>query len=135
MDAKDDKSPGRGYYSEVITELKHPIQFPCGALKRTNLLWQVQTDHYAPVIKSLRPADKRGLLAPAKRWISYDEDRTIVSKLVGRICRALSVVLHLLCPSLSPLILLSRRFKCNTLLSRLCCLEMWLLNVAGGNTW
>lgn len=74
--------PSRGYYSEIITDLKYTEnfkeEFP-GARRKTQLLWQIRTEKHAPVIRMMEPPPKGAFLAPAERWMTFDEDRHIVS--------------------------------------------------------
>nr|XP_022908003.1 dynein heavy chain 1, axonemal-like [Onthophagus taurus] len=69
----------RGYYSEAITDLNTTLKGVTqgGAFKKTKLLWQVRTEHHAPIIRSLHPPKKRNFLAPAERWMCYEEERSL----------------------------------------------------------
>lgn len=73
--------PSRGYYSEILTDLNYtdPIRETyVGARKKTMLIWQVKTEKHAPLIRQLREPDRQTYLAPAERWMTFSEDRTIV---------------------------------------------------------
>ncbi|GJQ83086.1 DNAH1, partial [Trypoxylus dichotomus] len=69
----------RGYYSEAITDLECNIKSKIqnGTFKRTKLLWQVKTEHHAPIIKELEASEKKNFLAPAERWMCYEEEKSI----------------------------------------------------------
>ncbi|KAI4462790.1 dynein heavy chain 1 axonemal-like protein [Holotrichia oblita] len=69
----------RGYYSEAITDLECNIKSKIqnGTFKRTKLLWQVKTEHHAPIIKELGATEKKNFLAPAERWMCYEEEKSI----------------------------------------------------------
>lgn len=74
--------PNRGYYSEIVTDLKYTEKFKeefPGARKKTKLLWQIRTEKHAPVIREMDPPQKGAFLAPAERWMTFEEDRHIVS--------------------------------------------------------
>lgn len=71
----------RGYYSEIITDPKYSEKFKDelpGARKKTKLLWQIRTEKHAPIIRQLVAPQKGAFLAPAERWMTFDEDKHIV---------------------------------------------------------
>lgn len=72
----------RGYYSEAITDLECNIKSKVqnGTFKRTKLLWQVKTEHHAPIIKQLGVHENKNFLAPAERWMCYEEEKSIDPK-------------------------------------------------------
>lgn len=75
--------PARGYYGDIITDLryKHPIKslynIP-GVVKKTKLIWSMQTERHAPIVRYLTPTSKIANLFPAERWMTFEEDKTIV---------------------------------------------------------
>lgn len=73
----------RGYYSELITDPYYSDKFKDelpGARKKTKLLWQICTEKHSPIVRQLAAPQKGVFLAPAERWMTFDEDRHIVSK-------------------------------------------------------
>lgn len=70
----------RGYYSELITDKDSPEKLTNlpGAKRTTNSLWQIKTEKQAPIITKLPKSSKEVFLAPAERWITFEEDRHIV---------------------------------------------------------
>lgn len=73
--------PTRGYYSELLTDLNYtdPLKKNyVGARKKTMLIWQIKTEKHAPLIREIREPDRQTYLAPAERWMTFPEDRTIV---------------------------------------------------------
>lgn len=87
--AEEDHSDRRGYYSETITKKSSDDEEDnedeesksglAGAFRRTKLLWQVRTERHAPIIQQLPPTTKPCFLAPAERWMSYADEKCIVS--------------------------------------------------------
>lgn len=77
------KKTGRGYYAELVTNLNYGDQnkrmYP-GSHRKTCSIWKVKTEQYAPIRVELVPPRKRVVLAPAQRWMAFDEDRDIVNK-------------------------------------------------------
>lgn len=72
----------RGYYSELTTNLKYKDERKAegltGACKRTKLLWQVRTERHAPIVQELTKPTRPSFLAPAERWMCYEEEKHIV---------------------------------------------------------
>ncbi|XP_076227651.1 dynein axonemal heavy chain 1-like [Nomia melanderi] len=72
----------RGYYSEIVTgTTEHPVKpevvLSNIAPKRTKLAWQVLTEHHSARISQLNVQTAYQCLGEAKRWMSFDEDRSI----------------------------------------------------------
>lgn len=93
----------RGYYSESITKKSSSDEdsegdrykdVNPGACKRTKLLWQVRTERHAPVIQELPITLKPCFLAPAERWMTYSDEKCIVSIILSRIT---CVLLYISC--------------------------------------
>lgn len=78
---KKKKTWRRGYYSEVATDLdittENLSEFEA-AFKRPKLLWQVITERHAPVTSDLTTPIKPNFLAPAERWMTYENEKDIV---------------------------------------------------------
>ncbi|KAK7871082.1 hypothetical protein R5R35_007279 [Gryllus longicercus] len=73
---KKKTKPKRGYYSEVIGTSDHPVELQeeFGAPKRRNLTSELETERYAPLLPYwIGPPDRKTFLAPAQRWITFDE--------------------------------------------------------------
>lgn len=74
--------PSRGYYSEIITDPRYSEKFQeefPGARKKTKLLWQIRTEKHAPIIRQMNPPEKGAFLAPAERWMTFEDDKHVVS--------------------------------------------------------
>ncbi|XP_056631499.1 dynein axonemal heavy chain 1-like [Diorhabda sublineata] len=74
--------PTRGYYAELLTDLSYESRIKAitelpGALKNTKLIWQMRTEKHTPIIRSMNPPLRRSFLAPAERWMTFDDDKTI----------------------------------------------------------
>ncbi|CAH0560322.1 unnamed protein product [Brassicogethes aeneus] len=71
----------RGYYSELITcDSDHEegvSENLLGAHRTTNILWQIKTEKHAPIVSKLTRPKREVFLAPAERWITYEEDRHV----------------------------------------------------------
>lgn len=48
--------------------------------RRTKLVWQVRTENHAPAVVNIPLIQRPGCLGAAERWISFPEDRSIVSR-------------------------------------------------------
>ncbi|ENN80563.1 hypothetical protein YQE_03015, partial [Dendroctonus ponderosae] len=74
------KKFGRGYYAELLTNpdytdpLKKIYQ---GVNRKFNFIWQVKTEKYAPILMELVAPQKKVVLAPAKRWMTFEADKDI----------------------------------------------------------
>lgn len=73
----------RGYYSEVVTDLERQTDDDLydgleGAYKRTKLLWKVRTERHTPIISETVKPTRPSFLAPAERWMCYEEEKQIV---------------------------------------------------------
>lgn len=74
--------PTRGYYAEVLADLDFAIKQKkeyAGAHKRTKFIWQIKTEVHAPILRQFTQPDRKAFLAPAERWMTFDEDKRIVS--------------------------------------------------------
>lgn len=49
------------------------------APRRTKLAWQVSTEHHSARVRQLQDQETYNILGEAKRWMSFPEDRSIVS--------------------------------------------------------
>ena len=47
--------------------------------RRTKLAWQVSTEHHSAYVRQLQDQETYNFLGEAKRWMSFPEDRSIVS--------------------------------------------------------
>lgn len=72
----------RDFYSEIITDLNansdSDEEEMVGSTKKANFLWQALTDHQAPTIVKLLPPQEKTNLKNAERWMSFEEDNSIV---------------------------------------------------------
>lgn len=58
----------------------HPrVELHPGAPRRTKLAWQVRTEQHVPSVKNIPYIQRPNTLGAAGRWISFPEDRSIVS--------------------------------------------------------
>ncbi|KOC66286.1 hypothetical protein WH47_07355 [Habropoda laboriosa] len=81
---EEHKVKKRGYYSEIVTGTKkHPVRpeivLLSTAPRRSKLAWQVSTEHHSAHVRQLHDQQIYTFLGQAKRWISFAEDRSIVS--------------------------------------------------------
>ncbi|CAK9825001.1 hypothetical protein ANTRET_LOCUS3086 [Anthophora retusa] len=75
----------RGYYSEIVTGTTEDFTEPelqlSTAPRRSKLAWQVSTEHHSAHVRQLHDEQTYNFLGEAKRWISFAEDRSIVSSI------------------------------------------------------
>nr|CAI5840362.1 unnamed protein product [Callosobruchus analis] len=72
--------PTRGYYAEILTdnEYSDPLKKEyTGAHKKTKLIWQIKTEKHTPMVRQMVTPAKKAFLAPAERWMTFDEDKHI----------------------------------------------------------
>ncbi|XP_023309976.1 dynein heavy chain 1, axonemal-like [Anoplophora glabripennis] len=72
--------PTRGYYAELLADLNYAVKqkkLYIGAHKRTNFLWQIKTEAHAPILRQFVQPERKAFLAPAERWMTFDEDKHI----------------------------------------------------------
>lgn len=69
----------RGYYSELVTDQEDSEPLQTGPAKQTKILWQVKTEEHAPTVVKIGSPKRRCFLAPAERWMCYEEEKNIVS--------------------------------------------------------
>ncbi|KAF5308293.1 hypothetical protein FQR65_LT06286 [Abscondita terminalis] len=77
---KPSKCGRRAYYSEITTDLDFKNSKSSGltgSFKRTKLLWQVRTENHAPIIKKNPEPSRSNFLAPAERWMHFEEEKQI----------------------------------------------------------
>lgn len=79
---KRKREPRRGYYSELTTNLNYvdlnELQGLGGAYKKSKLLWEVRTERHGPVVEEVTKPTRPSFLAPAERWMCYEEEKQIV---------------------------------------------------------
>lgn len=72
----------RGHYSESITDPDYKVPHKnvvfTGVTKRNKLLSQIKTERNCPILRSLLEPRRQVFLAPAERWMSFEEDQRIV---------------------------------------------------------
>ncbi|XP_074037842.1 dynein axonemal heavy chain 1 isoform X2 [Leptinotarsa decemlineata] len=72
--------PTRGYYAELLTDSdvnyrnKYDLN---GAFRKSKLIWQMKTEKHTPIIRQLTAPCRRAFLAPAERWMTFEEDKRI----------------------------------------------------------
>ncbi|KAF5270064.1 hypothetical protein FQA39_LY08476 [Lamprigera yunnana] len=72
--------PRRAYYSEITTDLNYSdpkTEGFSGATKQTKLLWQVCTEVHSPIVKNITRSTRPSFLAPAERWMCFEEEKNI----------------------------------------------------------
>lgn len=75
------KKFGRGYYAELLTnpEYSDPLKKDYqGVYRKLNLIWQVKTERHAPILMDLVAPERKVVLAPAQRWMTFEADKDIV---------------------------------------------------------
>ncbi|XP_072745723.1 dynein axonemal heavy chain 1 [Anoplolepis gracilipes] len=70
------QSRRRGYYSNIIMEAK-TIGFLPTASRKTNLMWQIRTEHHIPIMKDIKIQETHTYLGAAERWMIFPEDKSI----------------------------------------------------------
>lgn len=50
------------------------------ASRRTNLIWQIRTEHHSPIVKNIKIQETHTYLGAAGRWVTFPEDKSIVRK-------------------------------------------------------
>ncbi|XP_017768545.1 PREDICTED: dynein heavy chain 1, axonemal-like [Nicrophorus vespilloides] len=75
---KEKNNEKRGYYTELATDENFQARKTnITTKKKPNFIWEIVTDKNAPTIPDLKAAKRARYLAPAERWMCYDEEKTI----------------------------------------------------------
>lgn len=69
----------RGFYSELATDLDLSMTEKAKAGDRKPaFIWEVATFRHSPTIRKWKPDFIHKILAPAERWMCFEEEKTIV---------------------------------------------------------
>lgn len=52
------------------------------ASRKTNLVWQIRTEHHSPIVKDIKIKKTHTYLGAAERWMTFPEDKSIVCKYI-----------------------------------------------------
>lgn len=79
---KKTEFPTRGYYAELLADLNYAVKqkrLYAGVHRKTNFTWQIKTESHTPILRQFVQPERKAFLAPAERWMTFDEDKHIVS--------------------------------------------------------